>query len=130
MISPKNKFEEFFSKKHVLSSSFLNKMGFPVLRTLLTNSMIKLRSFRNFKIKNDFELELIKNGIIVILNFLPKSEFEELKKEFTFLISKKNSSIKEKELILKLKDKNYGYSEKDFSKKLNYLKINISCIIV
>ena len=90
MISPKNRFEEFFSKKHVLSSSFLNKMGFPVLRTLLTNSLIKLRSFRNFKIKNDFELELINNGIIVIPNFLPKAEFEELKKEFTFLISKKN----------------------------------------
>jgi hypothetical protein len=89
MLEPKNTFEEFFSKKHNLSSVFLNKLGAPVLRNILINSIINLRSYRNRKLKNDFELELIKNGIILIPNFLPNNDFENLKKEFKFLISQK-----------------------------------------
>ena len=69
----KNTFKEFFSKKHNLSSVFLNKLGAPVLRNILINSIINLRSYRNRKLKNDFELELIKNGIISD-GMLPKVE--------------------------------------------------------
>ena len=40
MINPENQWEELFSKKHILSSKLLNKLGLPVLRTILTNSLI------------------------------------------------------------------------------------------
>lgn len=85
----KNTFNEFFSKKYNLSSVFLNKLGAPVIRNILTNSIINLRRYKNHKPKNDLELELVKNGIISIPNFLPNNDFEDLKKEFKFLISQK-----------------------------------------
>ena len=91
MINPENQWEEFFSKKHILSSKFLNKLGLPVLRTILTNSLINFRQFKNCRPKDDIEFELIKNGIITIPNFLPINEFQELRKEFSELISKKNN---------------------------------------
>ena len=42
--------------------------------------LIKLRRFKNCRPKNDFEKQLIKNGIVVIPNFLPNEDFKELKK--------------------------------------------------
>jgi len=84
-----NTFNEFFSKKHNLSSPLLNRLGAPVLRNILTNFFVNLRSYKNCKLKNDLELELVKNGIISIPNFLPINDFEDLKKEFKFLISQK-----------------------------------------
>lgn len=89
MLEPKNIFKEFFSKKHNLSSPLLNKLGAPVFRNILTNFLVNLRRYKNFKIKNNLELELIKNGIISIPNFLPHNDFEDLKREFKLLISQK-----------------------------------------
>jgi len=80
---------EFFSKKHYLSSAVLNNLGAPVLRNILTNSLINLRRYKNCKPKNDFEIKLIEDGIIVIPNFLPAEEFKYLREEFDILISKK-----------------------------------------
>ena len=91
MINPSNQWEEFFSKKHTLSSKLLNNLGLPVLRTILTNSLINFRRYKNCRPKDGFELELLKNGIITIPNFLPTNEFLDLKKEFSELISKKKN---------------------------------------
>lgn len=81
--------KEFFSKKHYLSSTVLNNLGAPVLRNILTNSIIHLRRYKNCKPKNDLEIKLIEDGIIVIPNFLPAEEFKYLREEFDTLISKK-----------------------------------------
>ena len=91
MINPSNQWEEFFSKKHTLSSKLLNNLGFPVLRTILTNSLINFRRYKNCRPRDGLELELLKNGIITIPNFLPTNEFLDLKKEFSELISKKKN---------------------------------------
>lgn len=80
----------FFTRDLILSSKFLNRLGVPVLRNILTNFIINLKRYKNCKPKNNLELELIKNGVLVIPNFLPKEEFSQLKEEFNNLISKKN----------------------------------------
>ena len=43
----------------------------PVLRTVLANMIIHLRRYKNYRAKSVDERSLIKNGILVIENFLP-----------------------------------------------------------
>ena len=113
----KNIFEEFFSKKYNLSSVFLNKLGAPVLRNILKNFLIKLRRYKNHKPKNDFELELVKNGIITIPNFLPNNDFEDLKKEFKFLISQKKDEDRVQNVKI-IKIKNHEFDQYPAMNKL------------
>lgn len=118
MIDPKSVYEEFFSKKHTLSSNFLNKLGAPVIRNILTNSLINLRRYKNCKPKNDLEFELIKNGIIVIPNFLPIDEFKNLKKEFDVLISKKSNEDRNFKGVKSSEIRNHEFEEFPAMQKL------------
>ena len=70
------------SKNHVIPSPLGNKLGIPVLRTILANSIINIRRLKNCRPKNEYENRLIEDGIVVIPNFLPEEEFLNLKKEF------------------------------------------------
>ena len=70
------------SQNHIVPSPIANRLGVPVLRTFLADILIKLRRFKNCRPKNDFENQLIKDGIVVIPNFLPDEEFKNLKSEF------------------------------------------------
>ena len=69
------------SQNHIVPSPIANRLG-SVLRTFLADILIKLRRFKNCRPKNDFENQLIKDGIVVIPNFLPDEEFKNLKSEF------------------------------------------------
>ena len=113
----KNTFKEFFSKKHILSSPFSNRLGTPVLRNILTNFLVNLRRYKNCKLKNDLELELVKNGIISIPNFLPNNDFEDLKKEFKFLISQKKDEDRFKGLK-RTTIQNHEFDQNPAKKKL------------
>ena len=117
MDEPKKTFEEFFSNKQYLSSSLLNKLGAPVLRNILTNFFFNLKRYKNFKIKNNLELELVKNGIISIPNFLPNNDFEDLKREFKLLISKKNNEDRFNG-IKSIKIENHEFDQYPAMKKL------------
>ena len=75
------------SQNHIVPSPIANRLGVPVLRTFLADILIKLRRFKNCRPKNDFENQLIKDGIVVIPNFLPDEEFKNLKSEFDNNIS-------------------------------------------
>ena len=76
------------SKNHILPSPTANKMGVPILRTILGNLGIILRRYKNCRPITSYEKDLIKNGIVIIPNFLPDEEFQKLKKEFLEIISK------------------------------------------
>ena len=84
------------SQNHILPSPLANKLGVPVLRTLLADILIKLRRLKNCRPKDDYEKKLIEDGIVVIPNFLPDEDFKELKSEFD-----KNISISENVKIVK-----------------------------
>ena len=75
------------SKGHILPSPLANKLGIPVLRTIIANLIIRIRRFKNCRPKNDYEKTLIKDGIVVIPDFLPEEEFRQLKKEINDGIS-------------------------------------------
>ena len=75
------------SQNHILPSPLANKIGIPVLRTLLADILIKLRRLKNCRPKDDYEKKLIEDGIVVIPNFLPDEDFKELKSEFDNNIS-------------------------------------------
>ena len=75
------------SQNHILPSPLANKLGVPVLRTLLADILIKLRRLKNCRPKDDYEKKLIEDGIVVIPNFLPEEDFKELKSEFDNNIS-------------------------------------------
>jgi len=75
------------SQNHILPSPLANKIGIPVLRTLLADILIKLRRLKNCRPKDDYEKKLIEDGIVVIPNFLPDEDFKELKSEFDSNIS-------------------------------------------
>ena len=83
------------NKNHIIPSPLGNKLGIPVLRTILANLIIKIRRLKNCRPKNDYENKLIEDGIVVIPNFLPEEEFQQLKKEFDTMIldSAKDSII-------------------------------------
>ena len=84
------------SQNHILPSPLANKLGVPVLRTLLADILIKLRRLKNCRPKDDYEKKLIEDGIVVIPNFLPDEDFKELKSEFD-----NNISISENVKIVK-----------------------------
>ena len=67
------------SQNHILPSPLANKLGVPVLRTLLADILIKLRRLKNCRPKDDYEKKLIEDGIVVIPNFLPDEDFKNLK---------------------------------------------------
>ena len=75
------------SQNHIIPSPLANRLGVPVFRTLIADMLIRFRRFKNCRPKDDFENQLIKNGIVVIPNFLPDEEFKELKNEFDNNIS-------------------------------------------
>ena len=75
------------SQNHIVPSPLANKIGVPVLRTLLADILIKLRRLKNCRPKDDHEKKLIEDGIVVIPNFLPEEDFKELKSEFDNNIS-------------------------------------------
>ncbi len=84
-MNKKSLWDYIVSKNHIIPSPLGNKLGIPVLRTVLADLIIKLRRFKNCRPKNDYEKKLIKDGIVVIPNFLPEEEFQKLKKEFDTL---------------------------------------------
>ena len=75
------------SQNHIIPSPLANRLGVPVIRTLLADILIKLRRLKNCRPKDDYEKKLIKDGIVVIPNFLPDQDFKELKSEFDNNIS-------------------------------------------
>ena len=75
------------SQNHIVPSPLANRLGVPVIRTLLADILIKLRRFKNCRPENNYEKQLIKDGIVVIPNFLPNEDFKELKREFDNNIS-------------------------------------------
>ena len=81
-MSNKSLWDYILSKNHIIPSPLGNKLGIPVLRTILANLIIKFRRLKNCKPNNDYENKLIEDGIVVIPNFLPEEEFRQLKKEF------------------------------------------------
>ena len=81
------------NKGHILPSPLANRLGIPVLRTILANLIIRIRRFKNCRPKNDYEKTLIKDGIVVIPDFLPEEEFRQLKKEINDGISDQKEVI-------------------------------------
>ena len=81
-MNKKSLWDYIVSKNHIIPSSLGNRLGIPVLRTVFANLIINIRRFKNCRPKNNFENKLIKDGIVVIPNFLPEEEFQQLKKEF------------------------------------------------
>ena len=81
------------SKGHILPSPLANKLGIPVLRTIIANLIIRIRRFKNCRPKNDYEKTLIRDGIVVIPDFLPEEEFRQLKKEINDGISDQKEVI-------------------------------------
>lgn len=88
MIEKNSLWDFILSKNHILPSPTANKMGVPILRTILGNLGIILRRYKNCRPITSYEKDLIKNGIVIIPNFLPDEEFQKLKKEFLEIISK------------------------------------------
>tara|TARA_B100000780_G_C21036833_1_gene415855 strand:+ start:108 stop:389 length:282 start_codon:yes stop_codon:yes gene_type:complete len=70
------------SQNHMIPSPLANKLGVPVLRTIFANTLIQLKRFKNCRPRNNHEKDLIKNGFVVIPNFLPTEDFKKLKQEF------------------------------------------------
>lgn len=83
----KNLWNYFVSKNHILPSPTANKIGLPVVRTFLSDVLIKLRRFKNCRPKSIYEKQLLNDGIVVIPNFLPSQEFIQLKAEYNQIIS-------------------------------------------
>ena len=83
----KNIWDYFFSKNHILPSPIANKVGLPVIRTFVSDILIKLRRLKYCRPKNDYEKQLVDDGIVVIPNFLPTQDFIKLKKEFNQVFS-------------------------------------------
>ena len=81
------------NKNHILPSPIANKLGIPILRTIIANLIIRIRRFKNCRPKNDYEKKLIRDGIIVIPNFLPEEEFRQLKQELNDGISNSKDVI-------------------------------------
>ena len=92
----KSAWNYILSQNHIVPSPLANKIGVPVLRTLLADILIKLRRLKNCRPKDDYEKKLIGDGIVVIPNFLPDEDFKELKSEFD-----NNISISENVKIVK-----------------------------
>jgi hypothetical protein len=93
----KNLWNYFVSKNHILPSPIANKIGLPLVRTFISDILIKLRRFKNCRPKSIYEKQLINDGIVVIPNFLPSQEFIKLKEEYNqIFLNSQNLKIKEK----------------------------------
>ena len=76
------------NKNHTLPSPLANKIGIPVLRTIIANFIIAIKRLKNCRPKTSDEKTLINDGIVVIPEFLPEVEFQQLKNEMNEIISK------------------------------------------
>lgn len=132
-MSEKNSLWNFIlSKNHILPSPIANRLGLPVLRTILTNLAIILRRFKNCRAKTIYEKELLRNGIVIIPNFLPDAEFQDLKKEFNQIISKEDincSSVGSTNAFYTYLKKN-DYDQYEMIKKFSKNKTLIRLICV
>lgn len=129
-MSEKNNLWNFIlSKNHIIPSPIANKIGVPVIRTILSNLAVNLRRVKNCRPKTVHEKKLLSNGIVVIPNFLPDDEFQDLKKEFNQIISKKNINISNigstNVLFSSLKKNDYSKYEaiKKFSKNKKLIRL-------
>ena len=86
-MTSKSTWNYIVSQNYNVPSPLANKLGVPVLRTIVANMLIQLRRYKNCRPRNDYEAELIKNGIVVIPDFLPTEDFKQLKQEFDVMIS-------------------------------------------
>jgi len=119
-----------FSKNHILPSALANKIGIPVIRTLVSDILIKLRRFKNFRTKTVYEKQLINDGIVVIPNFLPSEEFKKLKEEYNhiFLNSQSFKTIKKGSLKVEIHpmtnlESNNFQMMKNFSKNKELIRL-------
>ena len=85
-MNKKSLWQYILSKNHIIPSPLGNKLGIPVLRTILADLIIKIRRLKNCRPKNYYENKLIEDGIVVIPSFLPEEEFRLLKKEFDSVV--------------------------------------------
>lgn len=125
-----NILDYFFSKNHILPSLFYNKIGLPVIRTLISDVFIKLRRIKNCRPKTIYEKKLIDDGIVVIPNFLPSKEFKILKEEYNqiFLNSKTLKTIRKGSLKVDMhpiSDLNFSYFQmmEKFSKNKDLIRL-------
>jgi hypothetical protein len=93
MTNNKSLWEYIISKNHIIPSRLANKFGIPVLRTIVTNLLITIRRLKNCRPISNDEKTLLDDGIVVIPNFLPEEEFQQLKNEINETISKSNNVI-------------------------------------
>ena len=89
----KNTWDYIVSQNHIIPSPLANKFGVPVLRTIFANMLIQLRRFKNCRPQSSDENKLIKNGILIIPNFLPEEDFKNLKQEFDTVSKSENSRV-------------------------------------
>ena len=89
----KSTWDYIVSQNHIIPSPLANKLGIPVLRTIFANMLIQLRRYKNCIPQNDDEKKLIKNGIVVIRDFLSPEEFKRLKQEFDTVSKSENTRI-------------------------------------
>jgi len=96
-MSGKSLWDYFRGKNHILPSPTANKIGLPVVRTFLSDILIKLRRLKNCRPKSIYEKQLINDGIVIIPNFLPSKEFIKLKEEYNqIILNSQKIKIKEK----------------------------------
>ena len=89
----KSTWDYIVSQNHIIPSPLANKFGIPVLRTIFANMLIQLRRYKNCRPQNDDEAKLIKDGILVIPDFLPSEDFKQLKQEFDTVSKSENTRI-------------------------------------
>ena len=129
MIEKNSLWNFILSKNHILPSPTANKIGIPILRTIFSNLGIILRRLKNCRPITVYEKDLIKNGIVVIPNFLPDDEFQNLKKEFSRVITdndveKSNrGSTKFSYKYLKQEEYNNYETIKNFSKNKQLIRL-------
>ena len=129
MIEKNSLWNFILSKNHILPSPTANKIGIPILRTIFSNLGIILRRLKNCRPITVHEKDLIKNGIVVIPNFLPDDEFQNLKKEFSKVITdndveKSNrGSTKFSYKYLKQEEYNNYETIKNFSKNKQLIRL-------
>ena len=80
-MSNKSLWDYIRSKNHIIPSPLGNKLGIPVLRTILANLIIKFRRLKNCKPNNDYENKLIEDGALSrdVLDGVKKVDLERQK---------------------------------------------------
>ena len=69
-MSNKSLWDYILSKNHIIPSPLGNKLGIPVLRTILANLIIKFRRLKNCKPNNVYENKLIEENKFLTDNLL------------------------------------------------------------